>query len=372
MDMGTHAVADITMTTPDLIQRASQKKWDITRAHAWHEKLPWLVGCNFIPSCAINQLEMWQEETFAPEVIGRELGWLAALGMNSMRVFLHDILWKQDRVGFLSRVERFLEIAHAHGIGIMFVFFDSCWNPEPKAGPQRGPTPGVHNSYWVQSPGNVIVSDPAAFGRLEDYVTGVVDHFRADARIHAWDIWNEPDNFSMGNQDTSNMTPEKKRAMILPLLAKAFDWARASNPTQPLTSGVWTGDWTDDATLEPLFQLQLLGSDVISFHRYVGAEETRASIESLKRFGRPLLCTEYLARGAGSTFEAILPIFKEYKIAAYNWGAVSGKTQTIYHWDSWSKPYPPEPPLWHHDIFRPDGSPYRVEETELIKELMSR
>jgi len=362
------------MTTVDLIQDATRKRWDAERALAWHRSLPWLVGCNFIPSCAVNQLEMWQKETFAPEVIDRELDWLATLGMNSMRVFLHDLVWEHDRAGFLSRIDRFLDIAAKHGIGIMFVIFDSCWNPEPKAGPQRPPTPGVHNSYWVQSPANAVVSDPAAFDRLEGYVTGVVSHFRDDRRVHVWDVWNEPDNFNMGNY-RSDMTSARKREMVLPLLARTFDWVRAGHPSQPVTSGVWIGDWADDATMEPFFKFQLLGSDVISFHRYVTREETHASIESLKRFGRPMLCTEYLARGDGNTFQEILPLFKEEKIAAYNWGGVSGKTQTIYHWDSWQKPYlpqPPEPPLWHHDILRPDGSPYDSKETDLIKSLTGR
>jgi len=360
------------MNTTDLVQHASQKRWGAERAWAWHESLPWLAGCNFVPSCAVNQLEMWQAETFAPEIIDRELGWLAALGMNSMRVFLHDILWKQDRAGFLARMEQYLEIADKHGIGTMFVIFDSCWNPEPKAGPQQGPTPGVHNSYWVQSPGRAIVEDAAAFDRLEDYVTGVVEHFRDDKRVHAWDVWNEPDNFYMGVDAAGNKPIAQIRELILPRLARAFDWVRAGKPTQPATSGIWVGDWTDDATLDPFFKFQLLASDVVSFHRYLPPEETRASIETLKRFGRPMLCTEYVARRDGSTFQAILPVFKEEKIAAYNWGAVAGKTQTYYHWDSWQKPYVGEPPEWHHDVLRPDGTPYDAAETELIKKLTSR
>lgn len=348
--------------------RLAYARWNSERAQAWQKSGKWLLGCNFIPSNAINQLEMWQEETFSPELIDRELGWLAGLGMNSVRVFLHDLLWDQDAAGFLKRMEHFLEIAHRHGIGAMFVFFDSCWNPEPVLGRQREPMPGVHNSYWVKSPSVRDMANPVAFGRLEEYVSGVVGHFRDNHRVHAWDVWNEPDNFSMGFFADGHAFPTTGDS-ILPLLAKSFDWTRAVKPSQPVTSGLWQGDWSADEKMAPLHRFQVLASDVVSFHCYENRECAMARIEPLRRFERPLICTEYLARGAGNTFQAILPWFKEQGIHAYNWGSVSGKTQTIYPWDSWQKPYEQEPLLWHHDIFRPDGSPYDAEETALIRSL---
>jgi hypothetical protein len=352
------------------LDQAIYPRWDPARARDWQEAGDWLLGCNFIPSNAINQLEMWQEETFSPAMIDRELGWLAGLGMNSVRVFLHNLLWEQDAAGFLKRVEHFLEIAHRHGIGAMLVFFDSCWDPEPVLGRQRGPRPGVHNSYWVKSPAVRTMTDPAAFHRLEEYVTSVVGHFRDDRRVHAWDVWNEPDNFNQGFSANGQAFPAVEMAkIILPLLAKSFDWVRAGRPSQPVTSGVWQGDWSSDEKMAPLHRFQVLASDVVSFHCYKNREEALAEIEPLRRFERPLMCTEYLARGMGNTFQAILPWFKEQGIHAYNWGSVSGKTQTIYPWDSWQKPYAQEPPVWHHDIFRADGSPYDPEETALIRSL---
>jgi len=352
------------------IEEASKGRWDEARAWKWYNAVTWPVGCNFIPSGAINQLEMWQADTFNPKEIDRELGWIAGIGMNTARVFLHDLLWKQDAKGFLARIDQFLEIAERHKIGIMFVFFDSCWNPHPVSGMQRAPTPGVHNSYWAQSPGADIVCDPEAFTRLEEYVVGVVNHFRNDKRVLVWDLWNEPDNLSTGPFRVEDTTLQQKAEIVTPLLARTFQWVRSAHPAQPLTSGVWAGDWSSDDKLIPLQRLQLLASDVTSFHNYTALEKTRAAVEPLKRFGRPLLCTEYLARGAGSSFETILPYFKQEKIAAYNWGAVSGKTQTIYPWDSWEKAYTEEPVPWHHDIFLPDGSPYNPRETALIKSLL--
>ena len=356
------------METAQLIKRAGQGRWDETRAWAWYDKQPWRVGCNFIPSRAINQLEMWQADSFDRVEIDRELGWLEDLGMNTVRVYLHDLLWKEDSGRFLARIDQFLGIAALHNIAVMFVFFDSCWFPYPELGRQRPPTPHRHNSHWVQSPGAAILRDARAFAALEGYVTGVVEHFRDDPRIFAWDIWNEPDN--CGSDGREGLTVEEKTRLVTPYLADSFQWARAGRPSQPLTSAIWQGDWVPDEKMIPLHQVQVFGSDIISFHRYLSLEETRATVEPLKRWGRPLLCTEYLARGAGSTFEAILPYFHREKIAAYNWGAVSGKTQTIYPWDSGSKTYTSEPEVWHHDIFRPDGTPYDSRETELIKSLL--
>jgi len=352
-----------------LIELASSNRWSEARAQEWYRAMPWLVGANFLPSSAINPLEMWQEATFDPQSIDRELGWAADLGMNSMRVFLHDLLWQQDSAGMLGRMEWFLQIAARHGIGIMFVFFDSCWYPFPYLGKQREPEPGVHNSFWVQSPGVRVLQDPHQFETLRGYVTGVIERFREDTRIHAWDIWNEPDNanaLSYGPRDIG----EIKGRVVLPHLAQAFAWARAAQPSQPLTSGVWIGDWHDDAGLSPINSLQLQASDVISFHRYNALDMTQKAVETLKRFNRPILCTEYMARGVGSTFEAILPYFKEHKIAAYNWGLVEGRSQTYMPWDSWQNPYQVEPPIWFHDVFRTDGTPYRSAEVEFVRRMM--
>jgi hypothetical protein len=352
-------------------QAAETQRWAAARAWDWYASLPWLAGCNFIPSNAINQLEMWQAETFDPAIIDRELGWLAALGFNSMRVFLHDLLYLHDAPGFLARIEQYLDISHRHGIGTMLVFFDSCWHPFPHLGKQRAPEPGVHNSGWVQSPGRIALKNENEWPRLEDYVRGVVQRFRHDPRVHVWDIWNEPDNNNANVYGPRDLPYDEKTKCVLELMAKAFAWARVENPSQPLTSGVWQGDsWADDDKLPPLMKFQLHASDVISFHRYVPLAQTKESVEVLKRdYARPLLCTEYLARGAGSTFPDILPYFAAEKIAAYNWGAVAGKTQTIHGWQTWQKPDRTEPFPWHHDIFRPDGEPFDSAETELIRSL---
>ena len=164
-------------------QAAAAQRWSEEQARAWYERQPWLVGCNFIPSTAINQLEMWQADTFDPETIDRELGWASQLGMNTVRVYLHDLAWEADPEGFKKRVDRFLTIAKKHGIRPLFVLFDDCWNENPKIGPQPAPLPSVHNSGWLQSPGKAVVNDPKSWGRLERYVKDVVGTFARDDRV---------------------------------------------------------------------------------------------------------------------------------------------------------------------------------------------
>ncbi len=345
------------------------QRWSEEQARAWQQKTGWLVGCDFLPSTAINQLEMFQADTFDLTTIDRELGWAQSLGFNSIRVYLQDLLWQQDAQGFLKRLDQLLGAADKHHIGVVFVLFDSCWDPFPKLGKQRAPKPHLHNSGWVQSPGADILINPAKHAALKEYVVGVVGHFREDRRIHAWDIWNEPDN--MNRPAYVEKEPANKVDLVLPLLRQAFAWAREARPSQPLTSGVWIGTWPDPNKLSPTEQVQLSESDVISFHNYNDLPSLKDAVHNLKRYHRPLLCTEYMSRGNGSFFDPNLGYLKSQGVGAFNWGLVSGKSQTIYPWDSWTKQYNSEPPLWFHDIFRPNGSAYRAEEVAYIKDITS-
>ena len=354
------------MSTKDMTASVPQR-WSVEQACKWQQEQPWLVGCNYIPSTAINQLEMWQADTFDLKTIDRELGWAQQLGFNSVRVFLHHLLWEQDREGFLKRMEQFLGTADRHGIGVMFVPLDAVWNPHPRLGRQRDPKPHVHNSGWVQSPGAEILKDPARHDELAGYIRGVVGHCRNDRRVQVWDLFNEPDNLNRsayGDKELAN-----KAEMSLLLIRKVFAWAREVRPSQPLTSGVWIGTWADPARLSPMERFQLEQSDVISFHTYAPLEEAKKCVENLRRYDRPILCTEYMARPQGSTFDPLLGYFKEQHVGAYNWGLVAGKSQTIYPWDSWTKVYTAEPPLWFHDIFRPDGTPHIAAEVDYIKRI---
>jgi cellulase (glycosyl hydrolase family 5) len=344
-------------------------RWSEQKAQEWYAKQSWLVGSNYIPRSAINQLEMWQEDTFNPDQIDQELGWAEAMGMNTMRVFLHDLLWQQDAAGFQKRIDRFLTIASRHHIRPLLVIFDSCWDPFPHLGPQHPPIPGIHNSGWVQSPGATALADANQYPRLKVYVQGVVGAFAKDDRILGWDIWNEPGADNQGSYSKQEL--KDKNAKVEMLLPQVFAWAREMNPTQPLTSGVWAIGRNPDVTkLGPLQEIQLRESDVITFHNYSWPEYFKNDVIWLKKFNRPVICTEYMARSAGSTFDTVLPIAKEERVGAINWGFVVGKTQTNLPWDSWRRPYVlEEPSVWFHEVLRSDGTPYRQAEVDLIRQL---
>ena len=340
---------------------ADTQQWPPGKANAWYAKQRWLVGSNYVPTDAINQLEMWQADTFNPTQIDKEFGWAEAAGLNTMRVFLHDKLWEQDSAGFRKRIDEFLAIAARHGIKPLFVFFDSCWDPNPKLGPQHPPIPGVHNSGWVQSPGRAGLADPANYPKLKVYVQGILAAFGKDDRILGWDIWNEPDN---GKAD-------EQLNQVAALLPQAFAWAREADPSQPLTSGVWhNDDWSPRAKVNAIEKVQLEQSDFITFHVYDWPEVLERRIKQLQPYGRPIVVTEFLARGAGSTFDSSLPIAVRHAVGMITWGFVVGKTQTQFPWDSWQRPYTSNPPVvWHHDIFHADGKPYRQAEIDQLRAL---
>jgi hypothetical protein len=328
------------------------KVWTVERANKWYAQHAWLNGSDYIPSTAINQLEMWQADTFDPKTIDRELGWAEGIGFNTMRVFLHSVAWKEDPAGFKKRVNVFLTIAAKHHIEPLFVFFDDCWNKVPVAGKQPAPKTGVHNSGWVQDPGQPASENAANFPGLEKYVKDMLITFGHDKRILLWDLYNEPGNSDKGERS-------------LPLLTKVFEWARAVNPDQPISAGLWS--WN----LEELNAFQVTHSDVISYHDYETPDLHLRVVQLLKAYGRPVICTEYMARPRNSTFENTMPMLKKENVGAINWGLVAGKTNTMYAWDN-PMPQGGEPALWFHEVFRNDGKPYKQEEVDLIKKLNNK
>ncbi|MDB4901599.1 MAG: Sugar-binding cellulase-like protein [Mucilaginibacter sp.] len=322
--------------------------WSAEKANAWYATHKWINGSNFIPSSAINQLEMWQANTFDPKTIDRELGYAESVGFNTMRVFLHSVAWSVDHKGFKQRVNTYLTIANKHHIQTIFVFFDDCWNANPQPGKQPEPKTGIHNSGWMQDPGRVITK-PSDFLNLKAYVDDMLTTFRHDKRILLWDLYNEPGN-------------NKKNDSSLGLLTKVFTWAHAVNPDQPVSCGLWNWD------LLKLNQFQLKNSDVITYHDYDTPDLHLLAIKLLKIYDRPMICTEYMARKRNSTFENTMPMLKKEKVGAINWGLVNGKTNTIYAWDT-PMPKGGEPKLWFHDIFRKDGTPFNKQDVDLIKKL---
>lgn len=344
---------------------ALNARWTIEQAKEWGDKQPWLAGADYIPANAINQLEMWQAESFDPETISKELELASSIGFNTLRVYLHSLAWEADPQGFKDRLDQFLQICDRNGIRPMLVFFDDCWNPFPKLGEQPAPTPFTHNSGWVQDPGwDAHQNWDAYMPKLEAYVTDVLTSFADDQRILMWDLYNEP-----GNQGPTARGAERLPAygnQSLPLVKNVFAWAQKVRPSQPLTMGIWRLNQSD------LCAVMAENSDIITYHNYRKIDDHRTMITYMKMLGRPVICTEYMSRGSGSTFADIMPMLKENNIGAINWGFVDGKTQTKFPWDSWEKDYTPEPELWFHDIFRGDLTPYDQAEVDLIKELTGK
>jgi Cellulase (glycosyl hydrolase family 5) len=358
------AAGSVVSSTP--WANAAATRWTAERANGWFAAQGWLVGGNYITSTAINQLEMFQAATYDPQRINAELGAARWFGFNTVRVFLHDLLWAQDPQGFSRRLTQFVNIAASHSIKPLFVLFDSCWDPHPQLGVQRAPRPGVHNSGWVQSPGADHLGDPSYRAVMQSYVTGILSLFRNDNRVLGWDLWNEPDN-PAGVYRKSERSD--KVALVADLLPQVFSWARAVDPVQPLTSGVWQGSWASPAQRSTTASIQLDNSDVITFHSYAKPAEFAGRIGELTPLGRPVLCTEYLARTLGSTVEGILPVAKAHNVGAFSWGLVAGKTQTYFPWDSWDHPYKSEPKVWFSDLLYPNGRAFRDSEVLTVRQL---
>jgi len=327
---------------------ASPNRWSDEKASDWYRNVGHIRGCNYLPRTAVNTTEMWQADTFDPKTINQELAWAQNAGYNSVRVFLQYLVWKDDPEGLKKRIDRFLTIAEKHGIRTMLIFFCDCSfaGKEPYLGKQDDPVPGVHNSGWVPSPGLKRVTDRSSWPDLERYVKDIVAAFAHDKRVLIWDLYNEPGNSRMGEKS-------------LPLLEATFGWAREANPSQPLTTGVWTG--FESRMSKRIMQL----SDIVTFHSYCLPNSVLSGIKACKKHRRPAICTEWLRRQAGNTFAAILPLFAQHEVGWYNWGLVAGRTQTYMHWGS--RKGAPVPKTWQHDIFHPDGKPYDPKEIELIR-----
>lgn len=344
------------------------ERWSEADAAGYYAETGWVSGCNYIPGNAINQLEMWQAATFDLQTIDRELGWAEDLGFNCMRVFLHHLLWEQDRDGFIERIDSYLDCADRHGIMTMFVFLDDCWNETAALGEQPAPVRGRHNSGWLKDPGALyygLAGSGADYAEGKDkveavlkaYIQDIMTEFKDDDRIFAWDLYNEPG----GGQD-----PDRYWQRSFPLLKKVFGWAREVSPSQPITAGIWS------PALSEMNHWQILNSDIITYHTYEGPESHAHMVDTLKKYNRPMVCTEYMARTQNSTFQNTMPMLRENNVGAINWGFVAGKTNTIFSWETINAPMDAdEPPLWFHDILRKDGTPYMQEEVDVIRTINS-
>lgn len=320
-----------------------EEVWD------WYEDVGVIRGVNFVPSTAVNATEMWQEETFDLDTIDKELGYAKSSGYTAARMVLPQIVWEADADGLKERMGDVLAKARKHSIGVVFVLFDDRNEAgrEPYLGKQADPVPGVHNSQWTPCPGPTKVEDKSQWVKLEEYVNDIVGSFRADRRILFWDVYNEPGSSGMNEKS-------------IPLVEAAFEWARAADPNQPLTSGIWA----DAGSRLSKTQMEL--SDVISFRAYENPNDLSSKLMLCQTLGRPLICSEFLRRDQGNTFESSLKLFAEQRVGWFSGGLVAGKTQTYLPFDS-KAGATEDPKVWQFDVLHPDGKPYDEKEIELIR-----
>ena len=355
------------------------ERWTESAANAWWSERPWVCGFNFLPSSAVNILEMWRRETFDLETIERELGWAGEIGFNSVRVNLHYLVWKHDRDGLLERLDSLMGVADRHGMSTVPCLFDDCGfgGIEPLYGDQPEPVPGVHNSRAVASPGRAMLFDASERAGFEAYVRDLVRTFGADRRVLFWDLYNEPGNrmlfdatgFSVFEPDISDAS--------LSLMRDSFAWSRAEAPAQPLSVAAWTTPLPGSKAAPyqtPIDQTALELSDIVTFHAYWDAEHVRGFIDHLSALNRPLLCTEWMARPIGSRIEDQLPLYRRRGVGCFQWGLVKGRSQTTLPWPAAlvrEHGGHADRSVWFHDILTADGTPYDRAETDLIASQVS-
>lgn len=350
------------------------KPWSKTQAQRWYQQQPWGCGFNYLPRTAVNWLDMWQAESFDIHTIEQELRWASQYGYNQLRTNLPFTVWQHDRDGLIGRIDTFLSIAHAHGIKVMLTLLDDCAfsGDEPFIGLQKAPVPGVHNSQAAGSPGRACVMDRICWPHIEAYVRDIIRYYRHDSRICVWDLYNEPGNGGIFCS-TGEFARYDDRLEIyaLTLLTHLFSWARQESPSQPLTVAAWHIDdraACGSAFTHPIDVAALRLSDVISYHAYVDTPGQLSLLSQLAEFGRPVFCTEWLARHVGSRIEEQLPLFNAQRVSSYHWGLVQGKTQTWLPWPDIAL-NDKTAQLWFHDVLKPDGSPYCEQEMQTVRRI---
>ncbi len=355
-------------------------RWTQSDANRWRSTRPWICGFNFLPSTAVNFLEMWHPDRFDRTTIERELGWAGEIGFNAIRVNLHALVWEHDAEGLQAQLDWLMGVADRNGIVTVPCFFDDCGfgGVEPVYGPQPDPVPGVHNSRAVASPGRLALQDRTRWSAYESYVRGLVSAFRDDTRILFWDLYNEPGNRMIFTAGGAQEHAPDFSSDSLALMRACFGWARDENPEQPLTVGAWTTPLpgSSDAPYQTdIDRAALDRSDIITFHAYWDAPHVGRFIDHLAVQGRPMFCTEWMARPIGSRIGDQLELFNSRGVGCFQWGLVKGRTQTHLPWPAElveAHGGQVDRSIWFHDLLEPDGTPYRADEIRLISDLTGK
>ncbi len=347
----------------------ARERWTAEQANDWFAKQKYRAGVNYIPAYAINPIEIWSAETFDIKAIEKEFALMQSIGFNAIRVFLSDVVWFDNADLANARLAQFLDVAEKYDIGVMIVFFTHGGKDGGELGKQPEPT-GTHNSGWVKQPKMEIFLDKSKWGILENYVKSVMTRFANDKRILVWDIYNEPGNIKSEHVvgGRGKLTDEQVKWLEnlgIDFIKESAKWARSCNPSQPITYGVWTN------RLGKIYnETQFAESDVLSFHSYANLMSNLGRINELKKYNRPIMCTEWLARHLGSTFNPLLAFYKQNNVWSFAFGLVAGKMETWRPWPFLDKPATRG--IWFHDIFKADHTPYDSTEIEYIKNVLKK
>ncbi|MBQ9803003.1 MAG: cellulase family glycosylhydrolase [Clostridia bacterium] len=349
-------------------------KWSKERIWSWYNSRPWFRGCNYMSADCANRIDQWQELGFEErfKTTEDELKLMQETGYNTVRLIIEYAVWKGEHDGFMERFDRYLSLCAKYGISCMIVLANDCMPPKterwqmPYLGEQTydwgyhgGKKHSQHGTHKAPAPHFYLDSPDTR----EDYfrmVTEIVTKHRDDERICMWDVYNEPGN-------------SRRAELTLPNLKKMFEVVRACNPSQPLTCGVCGMHGDETKPFNETTQYALDQSDIISYHFYHGYNEHIKVIKRLKKYGRPLLNTEWLGRCLGNDVFTLFPLFYLERIGCWNWGFVAGKYQTYEPWEGTWQRYENGTETavdftkWFHDLYRPNHRPYDPKEIELIQ-----
>ena len=345
--------------------------WSKEKAWDWYQKRPWIRGCNYMSADCANRIDQWQADGFEQrlETTDRELALAAQTGFNSIRIIPEFIVWDQEHDSFLKRFDRYLDVCAKHGITCMVVLANDCMRPKGleinRLGRQHvawgyhgGRKLSQHDSIGI---GYHVLDEPETAPRYFEMVREMVVRYKNDERIIIWNVYNE-----VGNSGRKEIT--------LPNLKRIFEICREIDPVQPLTCETWSlGGEIENLPEAERYALE--HSDIISYHSYSDYITNIKIIRALKQLGRPILCTEWLARCLDNNVREMFPLFYIERIGCYNWGFVAGKSQTYEPWNSLWKQYEDNPnekidfTKWFHDLYRPNHKPYDPKEIEIIKSI---
>lgn len=355
------------------------RRWTENEIKAWYDALPWLRGCNFLPSNCVNRLDMWQsyKRNEHLETADRELALCNETGFNTVRLWLNFDVYYKEPEEFMNTLESYISLSAKHNQAVMIVLAyeeDLPYGEKfiaKNLGKQKIYFNHFNRDYKLfneclnENKFRHYSEYPETRELFFEMVERVVKKYREDKRIIAWNVENEP-GIGIG-----------KRA--IKLLRELFALVRSLDPVQPLAADIWHAV-KDDGTLDSeeenvAYEL----SDFISFHSYSEYEWFLSGLYALKKhYARPIIVTEWLNRCNHNTVRDIYPLLMYDKIGCYCWGFVGGETYTTEPWNDFWEKFEKNPDVnfdftkWQHDLYRRNYHPYDPREIALIKRCNER